>query len=187
MTAGEDRVTLMTSRALRRELHRLLVSGVRAEIPNGVPVPEDAQGINTTAVALGVLGRAAGDCCGSRCGRARAQKRRAAQRAAVAAAVTLDAGAAAGEGGNGWTAGASGLRSPSPPLLQPPRLPPIPMLILLSIAGDTCASARVGARYRSKCSAFARFPWSFARTAALSRTCRTTRWSSFPPHRQERP
>ena len=35
------------------------------------------------------------------------KKRRAAQRAAVAAAVTLDAGAAAGEGGNGWTAGAS--------------------------------------------------------------------------------
>ena len=32
------------------------------------------------------------------------------------------------------------------------------MLILPSIAGDTCASARVGAQYRSKCSAFARFP-----------------------------
>lgn len=31
------------------------------------------------------------------------------------------------------------------------------MLILLSIAGDTCASALVGAQYRSKCSAFARF------------------------------
>ena len=31
------------------------------------------------------------------------------------------------------------------------------MLILPSIAGDTCASARVGAQYRSKCSAFARF------------------------------
>ena len=31
------------------------------------------------------------------------------------------------------------------------------MLILPSIAGDTCASARVGAPYRSKCSAFARF------------------------------
>ena len=50
-----------------------------------------------------------------------------------------------------------GLRSPSPPLLQPPRLPPIPMLILPSIAGDTCGSARIGAQYRSKCSAFARF------------------------------
>ena len=31
------------------------------------------------------------------------------------------------------------------------------MLFLPSIAGDTCASARVGAQYRSKCSAFARF------------------------------
>ena len=31
------------------------------------------------------------------------------------------------------------------------------MLILPAIAGDTCASARVGAQYRSKCSAFARF------------------------------
>ncbi len=30
--------------------------GVRASVPDQVPVPEDAQGINTTAVALGVLG-----------------------------------------------------------------------------------------------------------------------------------
>ena len=31
------------------------------------------------------------------------------------------------------------------------------MLIHPSIAGDTCGSARIGAQYRSKCSAFARF------------------------------
>lgn len=56
VTAGEDRVTLMTCTPYGVNSHRLLVSGVRAEIPNEVPVPEDAQGINTTAVALGVLG-----------------------------------------------------------------------------------------------------------------------------------
>ena len=31
------------------------------------------------------------------------------------------------------------------------------MLFHPSIAGDTCGSARIGAQYRSKCSAFARF------------------------------
>ena len=57
VTAGEDRVTLMTCTPYGVNSHRLLVSGVRAEIPNEVPVPEDAQGINTTAVALGVWAR----------------------------------------------------------------------------------------------------------------------------------
>ena len=56
VTAGEDRVTLMTCTPYGVNSHRLLVSGVRASIPDEVPVPEEAQGINTTAVALGVLG-----------------------------------------------------------------------------------------------------------------------------------
>lgn len=107
VTAGEDRVTLMTCTPYGVNSHRLLVSGVRAEIPNEVPVPEDAQGINTTAVALGVLGALLAIVVGLVAAGHVRKKRRAAQRAAVAAAVTLDAGAAAGEGGNGWTAGAS--------------------------------------------------------------------------------
>ena len=112
VTAGEDRVTLMTCTPYGVNSHRLLVSGVRADIPNEIPVPEDVQGINTTAVALGVLGALLAIVIGlSVAGHVR-KKRRAAQRAAVAAAVTLDADAAAGNGGNGWTVGASGPAAP---------------------------------------------------------------------------
>ena len=107
VTAGEDRVTLMTCTPYGVNSHRLLVSGVRADIPNEVPVPDDMQGINTTAVALGVLGALLAIVVGLVAAGHVRKKRRAAQRAAVAAAVTLDAGAAAGDGGNGWTAGAS--------------------------------------------------------------------------------
>lgn len=104
-------MTLMTCTPYGVNSHRLLVSGVRASIPDEVPVPEEAQGINTTAVALGVW-RAAGDCCGLVVAGHVQQEARAAQRAAVAAAVTLDADAAAGDGGNGWTAGASRFAAP---------------------------------------------------------------------------
>lgn len=69
--------------------------------------------INTTAVALGVLGALLAIVIGlSVAGHVRKKRRRAAQRAAVAAAVTLDADAAAGNGGNGWTVGASGPAAP---------------------------------------------------------------------------
>lgn len=110
VTAGEDRVTLMTCTPYGVNSHRLLVSGVRASIPDEVPVPEEAQGINTTAVALGVLLAIVVGLVVA--GHVR-KKRRAAQRAAVAAAVALDADAAAGDGGNGWTAGASRPAAPS--------------------------------------------------------------------------
>lgn len=107
VTAGEDRVTLMTCTPYGVNSHRLLVSGVRASIPDEVPVPEEAQGINTTAVALGVLGALLAIVVGLVVAGHVRKKRRAAQRAAVAAAVTLGADAAAGDGGNGWTVGAS--------------------------------------------------------------------------------
>lgn len=107
VTAGEDRVTLMTCTPYGVNSHRLLVSGVRASIPDEVPVPEEAQGINTTAVALGVLGALLAIVVGLVVAGHVRKKRRAAQRAAVAAAVTLDADAAGGDGGNGWTVGAS--------------------------------------------------------------------------------
>ncbi len=113
VTAGEDRVTLMTCTPYGVNSHRLLVSGVRASIPDEVPVPEEAQGINTTAVALGVLGALLAIVVGLVVAGHVRKKRRAAQRAAVAAAVTLDADAAAGDGGNGWTAGASRPAAPS--------------------------------------------------------------------------
>ena len=35
--------------------HRLLVSGVRAEIPEEVPDPDDVHGVNTTWLALGAI------------------------------------------------------------------------------------------------------------------------------------
>ena len=107
VTAGEDRVTLMTCTPYGVNSHRLLVSGVRASIPDEVPVPEEAQGINTTAVALGVLGALLAIVIGLFVAGHVRRKRRAAQRAAVAAAVTLDADVAGGDGGNGWTVGAS--------------------------------------------------------------------------------
>lgn len=107
VTAGEDRVTLMTCTPYGVNSHRLLVSGVRADIPNEIPAPEDVQGINTTAVALGVLGALLAIVIGLFVAGHVRKKRRAAQRAAVAAAVTLDADAAGGDGGNGWTVGAS--------------------------------------------------------------------------------
>ncbi|KFI92878.1 sortase family protein [Bifidobacterium saguini DSM 23967] len=53
ITPGEDRVTLMTCTPYGVNSHRLLVSAVRAEIPNEVPAPDDVHGLNTTWLALG--------------------------------------------------------------------------------------------------------------------------------------
>ncbi|NEG71756.1 class C sortase [Bifidobacterium ramosum] len=50
--AGEDRVTLMTCTPYGVNTHRLLVSAVRASIPNEVPEPDDIHAVNTTVVAL---------------------------------------------------------------------------------------------------------------------------------------
>lgn len=55
ITKGEDRVTLMTCTPYGVNSHRLLVSGVRAEIPEEVPDPDDVHGINTTWLALGAI------------------------------------------------------------------------------------------------------------------------------------
>ena len=52
ITAGEDRVTLMTCTPYGVNSHRLLVSGVRAAIPEDVPDPETIHSINTTTIAL---------------------------------------------------------------------------------------------------------------------------------------
>lgn len=106
VTAGEDRVTLMTCTPYGVNSHRLLVSGVRADIPDEVPVPEEAQGINTTAVALGVLGALLAIVVGLVVAGHVRKKRRAAQRAAVAAAVTLGAAGEAAAAGAGDAAAA---------------------------------------------------------------------------------
>lgn len=55
ITKGEDRATLMTCTPYGVNSHRLLVSGVRAEIPEEVPDPDDVHGINTTWLALGAI------------------------------------------------------------------------------------------------------------------------------------
>ena len=49
---GEDRVTLMTCTPYGVNSHRLLVSGVRAAIPEDVPDPDDIHSVNTTTIAL---------------------------------------------------------------------------------------------------------------------------------------
>lgn len=57
ITPGEDRVTLMTCTPYGVNSHRLLVSAVRANIPNDVPEPDNIQSVNTTALALaGLIG-----------------------------------------------------------------------------------------------------------------------------------
>lgn len=55
VTEGEDRVTLMTCTPYGVNSHRLLVSAVRAEIPDEVPASEDVAGTNTTALVLAGL------------------------------------------------------------------------------------------------------------------------------------
>nr|WP_240539267.1 class C sortase [Bifidobacterium sp. SO1] len=55
ITPGEDRVTLMTCTPYGVNSHRLLVSAVRAEIPNEIPEPDEIQSVNTTALALAGL------------------------------------------------------------------------------------------------------------------------------------
>ncbi|WP_094637733.1 class C sortase [Bifidobacterium eulemuris] len=51
---GEDRVTLMTCAPYGANTHRLLVSGVRQEIPMPIPDPQDAPGDVRTLVAWAV-------------------------------------------------------------------------------------------------------------------------------------
>ncbi|PJM78438.1 class C sortase [Bifidobacterium scaligerum] len=58
ITPGEDRVTLMTCTPYGVNSHRLLVSAVRAEIPNEVPAPDEVHGLNTTWLALGGIAAA---------------------------------------------------------------------------------------------------------------------------------
>ncbi|MBW3078584.1 class C sortase [Bifidobacterium sp. 81T8] len=55
ITPGEDRVTLMTCTPYGVNSHRLLVSAVRAEIPNEIPEPDEIRSVNTTALALAGL------------------------------------------------------------------------------------------------------------------------------------
>ncbi|MBT1181989.1 class C sortase [Bifidobacterium sp. CP2] len=53
---GEDRVTLMTCTPYGVNSHRLLVSGVRASVPDDVPAADDVHGVNTTTLVLALLG-----------------------------------------------------------------------------------------------------------------------------------
>lgn len=182
VTAGEDRVTLMTCTPYGVNSHRLLVSGVRANIPDEVPVPEEAQGINTTAVALGVLGALLAIVVGLVVAGHVRKKRRAARGAACGRCRRGDAGRRRGcwrwrkRVDRGSLQACGLLRLLCFSLLGFPRFRCC--FSRVSRATPALAPALVLNIARSVAPSLA--SWSFARTAARSRTCRTTRWSSFP-------